>query len=482
MDLRVVNYILARLVLAAMAVLCVPLFLAIAWGEWGSVRAFALSLGLAVTLWAVLVTRARRNNVYDAITRREGVAVTGLGWGLITALGMMPYLFGGHLGLLDALFESISGFTTTGSTVIPSIEALPASILFWRSMTHWFGGLGIIVIFIALLPQAGQSTVYMYQAEASGRDRVLPRLRDMTGALFRMYAGLTALCAVIYWLCGLDAVTAVNHAFSTLGAGGFSTYDANAMAFDDVWLEGWMAFFMFVAGGNFGLYYKIWKKGPHALRKNTEFRAYLGLILVASALVAGDLVCARGYEVGTAVRYAVFQTTSLSTTGFVSADFDTWPALSKGVLLLLMFIGGCAGSTASGLKIHRAVLLVKNAAAILQEKLHPRALAVVHMNGHRVDVTELHRTGNFFFLYVVTIVAFGLVYTLFGTPMFDALAISVTTLGNVGPAFGVAGATQTYAPLPELMKALLCIEMLLGRLEIMTLLVMLRPEFWRGRK
>ncbi|WP_294159133.1 TrkH family potassium uptake protein [uncultured Selenomonas sp.] len=480
MDQRVVNFILARLVLAAMAVLCVPMFLAMLWGEWASVRAFSLSLGLAVTIFGYLFTHARRKT--EAITRREGIAITAFGWGLITALGMMPYLFGGHLGLLDALFESISGFTTTGSTVIPSIEALPASILFWRSMTHWFGGLGIIVIFIALLPQAGQSTVYMYQAEASGRDRVLPRLRDMTGALFRMYAGLTALCAVIYWLCGLDAVTAVNHAFSTLGAGGFSTYDANAMAFDDVWLEGWMAFFMFVAGGNFGLYYKIWKKGPHALRKNTEFRAYLGLILVASALVAGDLVCARGYEAATAMRYAIFQTTSLSTTGFVSADFDTWPAFSKGVLLLLMFLGGCSGSTASGLKIHRAVLLVKNAAAILHEKLHPRALAVVHMNGHQVDVTELHRTGNFFFLYVTTILAFGLVYTLFSVPMFDAFAISVTTLGNVGPAFGVAGATQTYAPLPDVMKAILCLEMLLGRLEIFTLAILLRPEFWRGRK
>ena len=482
MDLRVVNYVLARLVLAAMAVLCVPLFLALAWGEWGSVRAFSLSLGLAVAVWGVLFTHARRSAV-DAITRREGIAVTGLGWGLITALGMMPYLFGGHLGLLEALFESISGFTGTGSTVIPAIEVLPRSILFWRAMTHWFGGLGIIVIFIALLPQAGQTTRYMYQAEASGRDRVMPRLQAMTGALFRMYAGLTVLCAVIYWLCGLDAVTAANHAMPTLSTGGFSTYDANAMAFHNPGLECWMAFFMFVAGGNFGLYYKVWKKGPHALWKNTEFCAYLGIVAVATALVAGDLVCARDYEAATAVRYAVFQTTSLSTTaGFVSADFDTWPALSKCVLLLLMFLGGCAGSTAGGLKIHRAVLLVKNAAAILQEKLHPRALAVVHMNGHRVDVTELHRTGNFFFLYVVTIVAFGLVYTLFGTPMFDALAISVTTLGTVGPAFGVAGATQTYAPLPELMKALLCIEMLLGRLEIMTLLVMLRPEFWRGRK
>ena len=477
MDLRVVNAILARLVLASMAVLCVPMALSLLWGEWESTRAFSLSLGLSVSVWGLLLSHARRQ--IPEISRREGIAVTGLGWLLMTTLGMMPYVFGGYLGLLDGLFESISGFTGTGATVLPAIEGLPKSILFWRSMTHWFGGLGIIVIFIALLPQTGQSTLYMYQAESSGRDRVLPRLQAMTGALFRMYTGLTILCAVIYYACGLDAVTAANHAFSTLGTGGFSTYDANAMAFHNVWLEGWMALFMFLAGGNFGLYYKVWKKGPQALAKNTEFCAYAGLIAAATVLIAADLMTARGAGLGEALRYAIFQTTSLSTTGFVSADFDTWPAFSKGVLLLLMFVGGCAGSTASGLKVTRAVLLVKNAAAVLYAKLHPRAFTVVHMNGHKVAPAELERTGYFFFLYVLTILAFGLFYTLFDVPMFDALSVSVTTLGNVGPAFGVAGATQTYAGFADGMKALLCFEMLLGRLEILTLLAMLRLEFWQ---
>ena len=225
-----------------------------------------------------------------------GAAVNAAAIFIGAGLGMLPYVLGGCLGFLDGFFESLSGFTGTGATVITSLSEMPRSLLFWRSMTHWFGGLGIIVIFIALLPQAGQSTVYMYNAETTGptHDRVMPRLQSMTGALFRLYAGLTLTAAVIYWLCGMDAVTAANHALSTLGTGGFSTYDANAMAFDSVWIEGWMSLFMVIAGGNFALYYKVWKKGAGALRRNTEFRAYLGILAAAMLLVTGSLVSAGG--------------------------------------------------------------------------------------------------------------------------------------------------------------------------------------------
>ena len=480
MDLRVIFFVLSRLVLASMGVVVVPLFLALCLGE-GAWRDFALTLGLSIFVWLYLMAHARRE-VRD-LSMREGIAITGLGWLIITVLGMMPFLFGGYLLPLDAAFESISGFTGTGATVFPSLASLPQSILFWRSMTHWFGGLGIIVIFIALLPQAGQSTVFMYNAESSiqGHDRVLPRLSAMTGVLFRLYAGLTLAAGGIFFLCGMDVLTAANHALSTVGAGGFSTFDESARAFHSPALEFFMALFMFLAGGNFALYYKVWKKGPAALKKNTEFRVYLVVVTVAALLVAADLMHARGVTPLTALRYAVFQATSLSTTGFVSADYDTWPAFSKGVLLLLMLMGGCAGSTASGLKVTRVVLLVKNAVAVVRETLHPHVVRPVRMNGHTVPVAALHRVGHFFFLYLLTLTAFALLFTLFGVPLFDALGISVTTLGNIGPAFGVAGATETYAPFPGAMKAALCFEMLLGRLEILTPLVMLRPDFWRTR-
>lgn len=482
LDSRVVFYILGRLVLAEGAVMGFPLVMAIVGGE-ASARAFWLSAVLTVTLGAYLFTRGRA--LPKPLTMREGVAITGIGWMLATGLGMLPYCMGGYLGVLDGVFESISGFTGTGATVVPALTALPPSILFWRMMTHWFGGLGIIVIFIALLPQTGQSAVYMYNAETTGptRDRVLPRLRDMTKALFQMYIFFTAAAAAVYFACGLSPMSAVMHAMSTIGAGGFSIYDDNAMHFDRVAIEAWMTFFMVLAGGNFGLYYRIWKKGLAPLKRNTEFKWYIGILLGATALIAANLVLVMGLDAGEALRYASFQVGSISTTGFVSTDFDTWPAFSKGILILLMVGGGCAGSAAGGMKIARVVLLVKNAWAVVHQKLSPRRVVEVHMNGAKVDAETLLRVGQFFFLYIFFIAFFALLLTADGIAAFDAIGLSVTTMGNVGPAFGIAGATHTFAPLSDFTKSVLCVSMLLGRLEMFTLLVMLTPDFWqRGNR
>ena len=483
MDSRVILYILGRLVLAEAAVMGIPLVMAVVFGE-PSARAFFLAVSITVSLGAYLLARGRA--LPKPLTMREGIAITGIGWMLATAIGMLPYLLGGYLGLLDGVFESISGFTGTGATVLPTIEGLPASVLFWRMMTDWFGGLGIIVIFIALLPQTGQSTIYMYNAETTGptRERVLPRLRDMTKALFQMYVFFTAVAAAVYALCGLSPMSAVMHAMSTMGTGGFSTYDDSAMHFQSVWLEGWMTFFLILAGGNFGLYYRVWQKGLSPLGRNTEFKWYLGILAGAMALITADLVLAMGLDARTAFRYASFQVASISTTtGFVSADFEAWPGFAKGILMLLMVGGGCAGSTASGMKISRVVLLVKNAWAVVHQKLSPRRVVEVHMNGAKVDDETLLRVGQFFFLYIFFIAFFALLLTADGIAAFDAIGLSVSTMGGVGPAFGIAGATETYAPLSDFTKSVLCISMLLGRLEMFTLLVMLTPDFWqRGNR
>ena len=236
----------------------IPFFIALYNGE-KCTAGFAAALAICALVGIELRLHGRVR--VERLTMREGVAITGIGWILATSLGMLPYLCGGYLGLLDALFESISGFTGTGATVMEKLSSLPSAILFWRMMTHWFGGLGIIVIFIALLPQTGQSTIYMYNAETTGptRERVLPRLRDMTKTLFQMYMIFTVTATVIYMLCGLSLMEASTHALSTIGTGGFSTYDDSAMHFDNVPLEAWMTFFMILAGGNFGLYYRIYK-------------------------------------------------------------------------------------------------------------------------------------------------------------------------------------------------------------------------------
>jgi len=321
----------------------------------------------------------------------------------------------------------------------------------------------------------------MYEAESTGptSERVMPRLHEMTIALFKLYIFLTSVAALVYFLCGMTPEIAVTHAMSTIGTGGFSTYNDNAMHFASPVVEIWMTVFMILAGGNFGLYYKIWRKGPHVIRQNTEFKAYILILALAMTAIAADLVWAKDLDALTAFRYASFQVGSLSTTGFVSTDFDQWPAFSKGVLLMLMIMGGCAGSTASGVKVSRIVLLVKNAAAVVRQKLAPRHVVEVRMNGRLVDEDTLMRVGQFFFLYIFFILVWTLILTACGLSTFDSFGLSVTTMGNIGPAFGIAGATCTYAGLPAFVKAVLCFAMLLGRLELYTLLVMLRPDFWQ---
>lgn len=480
MNIYTVNYMLSRLSFAMAASLCIPLTLAIL-GSDQSHQAFILSIFVSVFFGAIF---RRYSHPTEELTAREGIAITAFGWITGTFLGMLPYLLGGYLGFLDAFFESISGFTGTGATVFSSLSILPYSILFWRMMTAWIGGLGIIVIFIALLPQSGASTIYMYNAEGIGptMDRVMPRLRDMTIALFQIYLVFTIVTTGVYTLCGMDFSIAVAHAMSTIGTCGFSTYDDSIMHFHNIPCELWTALFMFLAGGSFSLYYRIWLKGPSVILYNTEFRVYFVIIFTSILLITLNLIVEMNIDILTALRAAVFQTTSLSTTGFVSTDFETWPTFSKLLLLLLMVIGGCAGSTASGIKVARLILLIRNAHAIVIQKLNPNRVIDISLGGTRIDNAALMRIGSFFFLYLATIFVTAFLLTIDGLLPFDSIAVAVTTLGNIGPAFGLISATSTYAPLSDFVKSVLCITMLLGRLEIFTLLILVRPSFWRKTK
>ena len=474
-------YFLGRIAQAQGLVFLLPLAVSL----WRGENFAGAALFFAAALSAGIGTKLRcyGTDPGDRLSIREGIAITGGGWMLATFLGMLPYLLGGYLGYLDGVFESISGFTGTGATVITDIEALPQGILLWRSLTHWLGGLGIIVIFIALLPATGQSAITMYNAESSsqGSERVLPRLKNMTSVLFRIYVVLTTVAYFIFLLCGMEPLAALNHAMSTIGTGGFSTYNDSAAHFQSPAVELWMSLFMFIAGGSFGLYYRVYLKGPCVLWTNSEFKAYLGIVVAAVFLIAGDLLRSGLYDLPDSLRFAVFQVTSLSTTGFVSANYELWPGFSKGVLLLLMLMGGCVGSTAAGLKIARVILLFRMVRAIVLEKLHPRVAISVRMNGGSVSEAVLHRTAVFFFLYILTIAFFAVLMTADNIKTFDAIGISVTTVGCIGPAFGIAGATENYAGLSDFTKGILCFAMLLGRLEFFTLLVMLYPSFWRSK-
>ena len=481
MEWRVVFYFLGRIAWVCGVALLIPFFTSAAYNDEAT-----FSFGLSI-FCCILIGGAGWKVGYmeeGLMTVREGIAITGLAWLMTPFCGMLPYTLGEHLSFVDGLFESVSGFTGFGASVISAPELLPESVLLWRSLTQWLGGLGIVVFFITLLPKAGQNVVHMYEAESVGptEDRMRPRLKEMTAALVSIYIALTVMAAVLFSICGMHAFDAVNHALTTIGTGGFSTHSESIAYFDSITIEMAVTFCILVAGVSFALYYRVYVRGWSALSENTEFKAYIVIFLVGTVLLWLILWRDGIYGLWESLRYAAFQTAAISTTGFASADFDRWPTFAKCLLLFLMMVGGCAGSTAAGLKVTRAVLLLRMTAAHIWHRMHPRMVVSVRMNGEVVPPGVLLRVGLFFFVYLFFIVFASALIMLDGVPMFDAIGMSVSAVSTVGPAFGVVGPTETYAPFSPFVKAVLCFITLLGRLEFFTLLAMLRPDFWRERR
>lgn len=479
MDLKIVIFILGKLSLACSMALVVPLVVAIIGSE-ASLTAFCIAIAICAVIGEGFIWYG--HGPKDVLTDREGIAITALTWIMITFLGMIPYAAGGYLTVLDGVLECISGLSGTGLTAINDIEALPPSILLWRSMTHWLGGLGIIVIFIALFPQIGRGSVHMFNAESTGPtdDRTLPRVKEMAKALFTVYVTFTAAASIVYVLCGMTPIIAVDHAMSTIATGGFSTYNDSIAHFNSPVIEGWIAFFMVISSANFGMYVAAWRKDWRIIFRDTEFRTYVGIVAGATILMSLNLICQQGWDGTEAVRQTMFQAASLSSsTGFVSSDFDQWPAFSKAIILLLMFIGGCAGSTAGGLKVTRMILMIKVVKAIINAKLHPHMVVHVRSNGDEFSEDILNGVARFFFVYVMLDVLWVALLVFDGVAIFDAIGISISTMGSCGPSFGQFGATCTYASLPVMSKVVVCMSMLMGRLEVFTVLALFMPSFWR---
>ena len=479
MDIRIILYVLGRISMALGMVLTLNAVVSIVCQDDGLL---ALA-GAALVSFAVGMGMQRsRKGAIDDLSVREGIAITSLSWILVTFLGMLPYVFGGYLNILDGILECISGLSGTGATVITDREVLPQSLLVWRSLTHWLGGLGIIVIFIALFPQFGHGIVHMMDAESTGptSDRMLPRVRQMAKALFTVYVVLTTAATVALMACGLDFLTALEHAFSTIATGGFSPYNDSVAHFNSPLIEGVLALFMILSSANFSIYVAAWRKGIGVIFRDTEFRLYVALVLGASALMSLNLIYGASYDPLEAVRETFFQAASISSsTGFVSADFDQWPSFSKGILLFLMFCGGCAGSTAGGLKVTRLMLLMKTMRSVVQQKLSPRSVVQVHSNGEDYNEEILYGVARFFVAYVILDILWTVLFIGDGVPTLDAIGLSVSTMGSCGPAFGTVGPTCTYAELPVFSKVIVCISMLLGRLEMFPVLALLMPSFWR---
>lgn len=480
MNLRTVLRTLGGLMLFLGAALSLMIPLALAFDD-GTAAAFAGAAAAAAVPGGLLFRQIRPGR---ELGHREGFAIVTFGWIVYAAIGALPYLFAGIASTpVDAFFEAMSGFTTTGSTVFVGLDTMPRSILLWRSLTQWIGGMGIIVLTLAILPFLGIGGMQLFQAEVPGptTDRLSPRIQDTAKALWQVYIALTVLEMLLLGASGMTAFDAVCHALTTLATGGFSTRDASMSAWGarPQWI---VTAFMFLAGVNFNLHwYALRRRSLRGYLGSTEFRVYLGAVLVASGLLALDLWAGghgRGLE--QTLRAAIFQSISIiTTTGFGSADYETWPHFSQALIFSLLFVGASAGSTAGGMKIVRLLLIAKYAFHQVLRLVHPRGIRILKLDGKRVEAEVLQGVLGFVAIFVTMFVGGTMVLSATGLDYMTAASSTVTALANVGPGFGAVGPTENFAGLPQAAKAILSVLMLLGRLELFTVLVLFLPSFWR---
>jgi trk system potassium uptake protein len=461
----------------------IPLGCALLYGEDDS-PAFVASILITSGTGLVLYLAARSPAEKTLLGHREGFLIVSAGWILAAFFGGLPYMIHGALpNLADAYFETMSGFTTTGATVISKIEALPHGILLWRSLTQWLGGMGIIILSIAILPFLGVGGRQLFKAEVPGpiKDKLEPRIAETARTLWIVYVIITIAGFIFLLFGGMGVFDAVNHIFCAMATGGFSTKDTSVAWFDSAYIDGVLVAFMTIAGMNFTLHHQLLLTGNfRTFFRDSEARFYLGTILVATILITLDLRLNVMADLGRAFRLAIFQvSTIITTTGFVTDNWSKWPAFSQGILLLLMFIGGSAGSTGGAIKCVRILLVIKYAYGEIYRLVHPHAVTQVKMGGMSVPQDVMKSVLGFFVLYLSLAILATLAMSALGLDLITSFAAVATTLGNVGPGLGLYHPATTFSEAPVLGKWIMSFCMLIGRLELYTVLVLLIPEFWR---
>lgn len=477
MNIRIVFNLLGVFLVFLGAVQLLPLCWALFYGE-PEVVAFLISMGLCILVGVFLRTFIKK----DAdISIKESFALVTFSWLAAALFGALPFYLSGVLpSYVDAFFESMSGFTTTGATVIQDIEVLSYGILFWRSFTHWLGGMGIIALFVAIMPQLGVGGMNLLKAEVPGptTERIVPRVAETAKILWFIYLFISLLEVILLLLSGFSFFDSLTHTFATMATGGFSTRNVSIGGFHNPRAEIVIIFFMFIAGGNFSLYYRVFKKDYGAILKDEEFRFYIQLLAISILITTIYLFLFQYEGFFYSVRKSTFQVLSIvTTTGFTTSDFDTWPHLIRGILLFFMFVGGCGGSTAGSVKQIRILILLKYCYRELYKMVHPKAIIPVKINQQPIPDHVITSILAFVFLYVIIFVIGSLVLTGFGIDLISSFSAVAATLGNVGPGLGLVGPLQNYSVIPEAGKILLTLMMLLGRLEIYTVLVLILPEF-----
>ncbi len=483
---KLINYKVVTHTVGSLLIICgLLMFTAIPFsiffGE-GGLLPMAIS-GAVTTLVGFLAWVFTRNASDDEIRKRDGYLTVTLGWLFMALFGTLPYVLSGAIpDYTNAFFETMSGLTTTGASILNDIESLPKGILFWRSMTQWIGGMGIIVLTIAILPLLGIGGMELFIAEAPGptKDKIHPRIKETAKRLWVIYVALTVLQTILLWVAGMTFYDAINHALTTMSTGGFSTKQASVGHFDSAWIHYIIIVFMFLAGTNFTMLYFGFKGRLDILKRNDEFKWYVLTVLFLLTIVSASVYQISDLPVEEAFRSALFQVVSiLTTTGYATADFTSWGTFMTLVFFVLIFLGASAGSTSGGFKLVRIVLLMKNGFSEFKRRLHPKAIIPVRMNGEAVSSQQIYNLLAFLLLYIFIFVVGSILMAAQGVGFEESISSVATSLSNVGPGIGSIGPSHSFYELPALGKWILAFLMLVGRLEIFTVLIIFTPYFWR---
>lgn len=484
MNYRMVSYIIGQIVRVEGILMIPSLVVSVIYGE-SAFAAFLIPIVLSVAAGTLLTIKKPSN---PDIFAKEGFVTVGLSWIIMSLIGALPFVIDGCIpSFVDAFFETVSGFTTTGASILTEIESLGRGMLFWRSFTHFVGGMGVLVFVLAILPQADTRSVklmHVMRAEVPGPKvgKLVSKIGHTARIMYGIYIGLTVIEMILLLAGGMPVYDSIVNSFATAGTGGFAIKNASIAAYDSAYIDYVIGIFMFLFGVNFNLYYLILIGHVGEALRSEELRWYLIITGVSTALIAADIYEIFG-TVGESVRYAFFQVTSvMSTTGFATSDYNAWPALSKVILALLMFCGACVGSTTGGIKVGRIILLVKSGLREVKYMLHPRAVVAVRSEGKPVERDVLRGANSYMIVYIMLFTAsLFLVEMVEECDLVTGFTAVSACLNNVGPGLGEVGPAGNFSALTPFTKILLSVDMLAGRLEIFPLLMLFAPSTWRGR-
>ncbi|BBK76986.1 TrkH family potassium uptake protein [Clostridium butyricum] len=479
MNYKAVLSILGNVVKYMVALLFVPLLIALYYGE-GDAKSFLLTILIGAPIGFILSNiKAEKKAIYA----KEGFLIVGFAWIIISAIGALPFVISGAIpSFIDAFFETVSGFTTTGATILTAIEGIPKGILFWRSFTHWIGGMGFLIFMLALIPSLGSNSIHLLKAESPGPSpgKIVPKIKETAKILYLIYFALTLIEGILLMCAGMNLYDAVIHAMGTAGTGGFSNMNASIAAFNSPAIEWIITIFMLIFGINFALYFQILKGNFKGFFKNEELRYYLLIIVSAFILITVNIISLNGGDIILSIRQSAFQVSSIVTsTGFATVDFNFWPTLSKLIIVMLMFVGAMAGSTGGGIKTVRIVIMLKAIKREINKIIHPKRVNSVKIDGKTVDEDIIHGVFLFIGAYIIISLIAIFIISFDNFDVVTTVTSVITTMSNIGPGLEVVGPAGNFAAFSPLSKLVLSFCMLAGRLEIYPMLIMFSPSIWR---